>query len=82
MDPEERAALKAEIRAEVMAEVHTAIWAAIGIHVNGPDPTAATPIGVPGTHHPPGWIHLQPISVTSGGAAGGLPVMFDPGAQR
>lgn len=53
MTPEEREALKQEIRAEIMAEVHTAIWAAIGVHVNGPSPTVAAPIGAPwATTHP------------------------------
>ena len=74
MTNEERDALKAEIRAEIMAEVHTAIWAAIGNHVNGPSPAVAAPIGLPVQHHQPMTFAIAPISVTAGGAAGGLPI--------
>jgi hypothetical protein len=57
MDPNERAALKAEIRAEIMLEVGGMIASAIAASQRPPDPTVATPV-------------IFPLSVPVGAASG------------
>lgn len=71
MTPEEREELKQELkqelRAEIMAEVHTAIWAALDVHVNGPSPAVAAPIGSTITPHQ---AYPLPVIVGSSGYPG------------